>query len=299
MEGNHGCARAPERSDMNNIWTRARVQAFAHQVAVERLEKTVRVLRIKEMAIAVSGIALLVVGYTLGLGLPSNAGSVATNADLRAALSLWSHVLLFLSTMVGIYGLYHTVTSERDQLITLQSRHKLLLRMFMNVSGKTRATIADIYDDGFYKFNIAFLHDLIASLQTAGENPSDTDYAEAHRRHFSVLDSARSEIAESYAPDTTPANADEDILRYGRLANHLLQGTSDRVRMLFDEVERIIEAKLPEAAHHEYWWSASVDEKSTQHQSWFSVGYDAALVYPRCVEFSRRNPAIAPVHAAS
>jgi hypothetical protein len=288
MKGNHGCSNPREQRDMASIWTRARVQAFAHQVAVERLEKKVKALRIKEMAIAVSGIALLVVGYTLGLGLPQNAG-FDTSLGLKSSMTLASHVCLFLSTLVGIYGLYHVVTSERDQLITLQSRHKLLLRMFMNVSGKTRSVVADIYDPGFYKFNIAFLHDTIASLQTAGENPSDDDYTEAHRRHFAVLDFSRSEIADSFAPEQLlPATVREARL-CERLAEHLRNRSDDLVTMSFDEIERVTEDTLPEVAHRADWWSSPADPEASGHRSWIIVGYDAHLVSNSRVDFSRNS----------
>lgn len=194
---------------MANIWTRARVQAFAHQVAVDRLDKAITEIKTREMRVAVVGIALLVVGYTFGFFPPPDTVPAAQESAYKTGFTIASNALLFLSTLTGIFGLYLTVTSERDQLITTQSRHKTMLRMFMNISGKTRCTAADIYDEGFYKFYISHLNELIASLQTAGENPTNEDYQEAHTRHQNLLKSPHSDIVDSFAPEPLLADADE------------------------------------------------------------------------------------------
>jgi hypothetical protein len=118
MIGRHSCNDQEELDDMAEIWTRARVQAFAHQVAMERVQRKIRNLKIKEMAIAVSVIALLVIGYTLGLGLPQNV-NFEKSQGLDSSIALASHLFLFTSTLVGIYGLYFGVPSEGDELIEL------------------------------------------------------------------------------------------------------------------------------------------------------------------------------------
>jgi hypothetical protein len=288
MQENHGCSNPSERRDIASIWTRARVQAFAHQVAVERLEKKIKDLKVVEMRIAVSAIALLVVGFTLGLGLPHNAG-VDDNPVLKFIFAVSSHAFLFLSTMLGVYGLYFVVTSERDKLIALQSQHKLSLRLFMNVSGKTRCIVVDIHDPGFYKFNIAFLHELIAALQTAGETPSDEDYAEAHRRHFAVLDFSRSEIPDSFAPDEFLSATERDARLCRRLAEHLRNQTDELVRMSLADIERITEGSLPGTASDAEWWRTPDDPGSIGHRAWVREGYDAFLVSQSVIEFRRRS----------
>jgi hypothetical protein len=200
MIGRHKCNDQDELDDMAEIWTRARVQAFAHQVAMERVQRKIRNLKIKEMAIAVSVIALLVIGYTLGLGLPQNV-NFEKSQGLDSYIALASHLFLFTSTLVGIYGLYFVVTSERDELIELKTRHRELSHLFLTISGKTRCIVADIYDDGFYKFNIAFLNDLLPVLQVR-ETPSDEDFKIAHERLAALIENPRKEIAASFAPDS-------------------------------------------------------------------------------------------------
>ncbi len=198
MEGRHGCTNNDEREDMDEIWTRARVQAFAHQEAVEGLQRKIRKLKIKEMAIAVIVIALLVIGYTLGLGLPQNV-NFETRQELDLFIALASHLFLFTSTLVGIYGLYFVITSDRDELTKLKSRHEVLASLYLYISGKTRCTVVDIYDEGFYKFHIAFLNDLIPALQEI-ETANDKDFKVAHERLQALK--ADPLIAASFAPNS-------------------------------------------------------------------------------------------------
>lgn len=67
-------------------------------------------------------------------------------------------------------------------------------------------------------------------------------------------------------------------VKYTSLANHLVKSNQDMIRMTFDEVQNVIQGKLPPSAwKYQAWWSNSNTHSHARH-GWMSAGYETSKV---------------------
>lgn len=79
--------------------------------------------------------------------------------------------------------------------------------------------------------------------------------------------------------------------KYDPLYQHLRRRSADELEMSFAEVERVIDAMLPNSAARPQWWSneAGLDTTHVQCRAWREAGFDAFLIAGKDrVRFRRR-----------
>lgn len=80
------------------------------------------------------------------------------------------------------------------------------------------------------------------------------------------------------------------MIDYGPLRHYLRKQTLPEFVLSFDEIERILDAALPRAAHRASWWETlrSPQEKMPQREACLAAGYIATrLADGRNVRFKR------------
>lgn len=65
---------------------------------------------------------------------------------------------------------------------------------------------------------------------------------------------------------------------YNELKNYLLEKKEEKIRLSFEEIEKILNRKLPNSAykHPEPWWSNNYDH--SQAIAWIDAGYNTDMV---------------------
>lgn len=176
------------------IWARARVRAFAHQAAAERTKLAARSGLVLQASVTIGSTALLICGYF------ATQSHFLQNDGMREILEIGGNGLFLASTLLSIYATFLMLTSDRPNLIKLQSRHEMMVREFMSIAQKVRRSEANVYEKPYYKYLVTFLNDQIETLITAGENPMDEDYAEAHKLFSDVKENPDDDIRQSFVP---------------------------------------------------------------------------------------------------
>lgn len=209
MDGFHSCGDEKTENALKEIWSRARIRAFAHQFAEQKMRNKARWLLFWEVVLTIASIACLVVGYVFLQSKTARAIDIPLWADAKPTLAdLMGQGFLLISVLLSLLATIVMLTSDRDGLVALQSRHRMKVRMFMNISQKTRRMEAHVYDMEYYKHLISFLNDQIEALVTAGENPDDSDYEKAHRRFNKIKGSKDKVVSSSFVPGIQPDRDD-------------------------------------------------------------------------------------------
>ncbi len=77
--------------------------------------------------------------------------------------------------------------------------------------------------------------------------------------------------------------------KYEPLESYLASRTTQEVPMTFEEIERIIRAKLPPAAHaHRAWWSNN-PSNNVMTKSWLAAGFESERVFLGSEKFDIRR----------
>ncbi len=81
--------------------------------------------------------------------------------------------------------------------------------------------------------------------------------------------------------------------KYDPLHRHLVRRGGDALEFDFAQLERLLGAFLPNAAHSQAWWTndPKADPKMVQRHAWLEAGYEASLVGAERVRFQRINAA--------
>lgn len=172
---------------LDAVWTRARIRAFAHHFAAERLRLCAHKELRKEAIWIAIGSSLLLIGLFLPL------------THVKWA-EVTSNILFLSSALVAVISTFLMTTSERRELAKLHGCHRVLARLYMNLSQKTRRVQADVYSEKYYLFLVSFLNDALEALVTAGENPEHPDYELAEARFEDLKNHQDKEIKDSFLP---------------------------------------------------------------------------------------------------
>lgn len=76
--------------------------------------------------------------------------------------------------------------------------------------------------------------------------------------------------------------------KYDPLRRFLRRRRGEAVQLSFDEIERIIVAFLPKAAHEPDWWGndPASGPRAVQRRAWLDAGYRAQWLAPETVLFT-------------
>ena len=213
-------------SALHKIWARTRIRSYAHHFAAERIRRQARRVFRREFCATVLSLALLIAG--LSISEPRLVDLLTVLSGYESAphiLHLTSHLLILASVFVSVWALFLAVMSLGHEKVALQGRHKLMSRLYMSMSQKTRRIEADVYSEPYYEFLTCFLNDQLESLLTAGENPEDGDYKLAHERMDQVMASSTPGVRSSFVPGAEP---DELEALVDRISGDERRGAAER-----------------------------------------------------------------------
>ncbi len=189
-----------ERRALADIWNRVRTQSFAHQFAIERLEKQVAKEGRAQAWPNIGGLALLVIGNAMVLFGAEDGGSFGKYLKVAGT------IVLVISTLLGLLSLYKSITSDRDRTIELIGIHRVMYGQFMALSNDTRQQIAGVFGAEYYKHLIHFLNESIGKIQAVGRPPSRGDYDLAHEMMSTLKAHSDPDVQSSFKPDELATN---------------------------------------------------------------------------------------------
>lgn len=201
----------PDDPSLFTIWHRSRTRSFAHHFAAVRLEEEARCEYIREMALVILGILLLVIGLSISdpqLGKLAHqifaedyARGGHSNSKVVISIDFFGKLLVLISVIVSVVSLFFSVISKRGELLQMQGRHKTAGRLFMSISQKTRRIESGVFDGAYHRYLIYSLNDHLETILATGENPSDEDYHKAHERMASIIKNKDPAVASAFTPD--------------------------------------------------------------------------------------------------
>lgn len=202
----------PAYAALHKIWVRTRVRSYAHHFASERIRRQALLAFRQELKVSVIGLSFLIAGLSLSEPRLIDVGVSLTGSDLTRNLCHFaSHLLIVASVFMSVWALFLAVVSKADEGIAMQGRHKLMSRLYMSMSQKTRRIEANVYDGAYYDHLVASLNDQLDSVLTAGESPEDEDYRKAHTRMTNVLKEQTPGVRSSFVPGAEPRELEQYI----------------------------------------------------------------------------------------
>lgn len=196
MDDELACLEPEEIKALTGIWVRARTRAFAHDFAAKRLRRISQRRFACEVALTFLSLGLLIMGYF------ATQAQFLEKPNMRSGMELVGNLFFLASILASLVATYIMLTSHRTEIMGIQSRHKMMVRSFMQISQKVRRMEAHVYDPLYYKFLISFLNDQVEGLVTTGESPSDDDYNLAHRQMDQLKRHKDKDIRHSFVPGT-------------------------------------------------------------------------------------------------
>jgi len=201
MDGHDSCPSATEIKALMDIWARARIRAFAHGFAARRLRKHSQRRFGREVGLTLTSLGLLICGYF------ATQLQFIQDTDGQLIKDIIGNVLFLSSILISLLATYVMLTSGRGEITAIQSRHKMMVRSFLQIAQKVRRMESHVYDPLYYKYLISFLNDQIEGLVTAGESPSDDDYEQAHQRFTQVKKHRVIAVRHTFVPGTEEEEA--------------------------------------------------------------------------------------------
>ncbi len=187
-----------------NIWKRARINAFAHKVALERYAAAAR--KYNNISF-ISG--LLAMLFTMGL-------LILSSKDVSELFNQHSYVLIALKVFITIlsiisagFSLHYGQYSNAEHFETQASEHKWLLGAYQFIAQRARSVRWPDMEIEEMIYILRTLEEQFQMLKARGSEPSDEDFEEAHQIMKRIRD--RPEIASTQSFSDFDRRSDESI----------------------------------------------------------------------------------------
>jgi hypothetical protein len=187
----HGASSA--RAVIEQIWYRARINAFAHRAAHEECSQQARGYFRREILASLVAILLVILVYLF---------STELNDHLTKSLGLDIQILSILATFGSIvatlYSLYQSVMANYEKLDVRGARHAHLLNLYQFIAQRAREVK---WPDMPSEDVIALLKDLerdFALLKATGSEPEDRHFVIAHGIVKKIQGEKEAQIAQSF-----------------------------------------------------------------------------------------------------
>jgi hypothetical protein len=181
------------RAVIEQIWYRARINAFAHRAAAEEASsKATRYFK-RELFAALGAILCIILVYLFSTS--PEAKKILVTVVPAEALSL---TFTFLSIIFTLYSLYESVVAHYMKFEVLAARHEHLLNSFQFLAQRAREVKwPDLPPERVF----ALLDDLereFALLKATGSEPKDAHFDIAHSIVRKIRDVKDTRIAQSF-----------------------------------------------------------------------------------------------------
>jgi predicted membrane protein len=181
------------RAVIEQIWYRARINAFAHRAAAEEASsKATRYFK-RELFAALGAILCIILVYLFSTS--PEARKILVTVVPAEALSL---TFTFLSIIFTLYSLYESVVAHYMKYEVLAARHEHLLNSFQFLAQRAREVKwPDLPPERVF----ALLDDLereFALLKATGSEPKDAHFDIAHSIVKKIRDVKDTRIAQSF-----------------------------------------------------------------------------------------------------
>ena len=205
----------PKHHALFVVWHRSRTRALAHHFASIRLQEDAHKTFRSEMRINIIGLLLLVSGLSFSDGGLARTVTEILSLEHKSAAIYTTHaleilgiLLITISALTSIYGLYLNIISDRFEKTVLHARHKLISRQFMSISQKTRRPDSGLFDDSYCNNLVFQLNDQLETILTSAENPEDQDYKKANKIIQDVFSSNVVGVSDSFIPESSEIDVD-------------------------------------------------------------------------------------------
>ena len=184
------------RAVIEQLWYRARINAFAHRAAAEEAQCMAEGYFRRELLAALLAILGVILVYLLSTfsTLPDTAHKVNPSSARNWLLP----VLTLGSILCTLYSLYQSVMANYKKLDVMAARHEHLLNAYQFIAQRARGVKwSDLPEDSV----IALLQDLerhFALLKATGTEPRDDHFDTAHVIFRKIRKDEDTRIAQSF-----------------------------------------------------------------------------------------------------
>lgn len=179
------------REVIEQLWRRARINAFAHKVALEDYEKQDTVFYKKTIVTSLGSILSIIIVYILSTISDFNIYGFNTVPTLKVIFTL-------ASVSLTVASLYYGIMNNHGRYGIKAEEHKFLLHSYQHIAQRAREVK---WPDKPSNEVIELLKDLerdFALLKARGNEPRDKHFDTAHELVKKINDNSDSRIAQSF-----------------------------------------------------------------------------------------------------
>lgn len=192
------------RAVIEQIWYRARINAFAHRSAAEQYTQRAKLYFQGEIVATLFSILCVIVVYSLATDIPVHPPTANVNGTSAAVVANtspfdgWKMTFTLLSISLTLVALYLSVMASHQKLDVCAEAHRHLLNSYQYIAQRAReAKWPDLPEADV----VALLKDLerdFQLLKARGVEPDDRHFDKAHLIVRKIREDRDARIAQSF-----------------------------------------------------------------------------------------------------